>query len=73
MAEFKLSGVKPKELRAVYATWRREGAVLTLTGGNHVKAVWPDGFTYVGPLTSSDRHAYRKVLTSAVRLRKAAR
>jgi hypothetical protein len=68
-----LSGVRPGELRAVYRQWQREGVDLSLTGGNHVKAVWPDGFTYIGPLTSGDRYVHRKVLTSAVRLRRAAR
>lgn len=67
-----LSGVQPKELRDVYRTWRKEGVVLSLTGGNHVRAVWPDGFTYIGPLTSGDRHIHRRVLTSATRLRRSA-
>lgn len=64
-----LSGVRPKELRAVYRAWRKEGVELSLTGGNHVRAVWPDGFTYTGPLTSGSRDVHRTVLTSAARLR----
>lgn len=48
-------GVKPVDLRDVYQDAIDAGCTVSMTRGNHVRLVLPNGNTHFGPLTSGDR------------------
>jgi hypothetical protein len=56
-----LTGVKPGELRALYAGLQKQGVGLSMTGRTHVRLEFPNGRTMTGPLTSGNRHAAKQL------------
>lgn len=58
-------GITNREQRAVVRAAIRAGCTVTITGGQHVRILTPNGPVFTG-LTGSDRHSH-KALTNTLR------
>ena len=66
--DMKYSGVRPKELAALYRAVERSGVGVSQTGSGHVRMAFPDGSVAFGPLTSGDPNAH-KIVARGLRAR----
>jgi hypothetical protein len=60
-----LTGIKPKEVRALIREWVSRGAVVTTTRSNHLRIDFPNGKHIRTSLTSSDRRVVNKIRSDA--------